>query len=530
MNWYLNLKMKTKFMVGFAITAFLTFIVGIVGIIEIRSMKGSDDLLFTESQALDVAGMMGEGFADLRSTVRDMMLETDSDKLRRFKEAYDNQHLRLSENGKRMMEFSKGVPEEEMVVNKTLKAMDEYFLYVESNVAHAMANRTAEAIEVWRDPTLVTARDAFDKALDEMKETIRNIVRKQIEANHTIAQRSTVILTIFIAIVVFASVVLGTLISNMIVNNLKKLAIDIDQVANGNLTVQSKAQYMDELGAIADSVGYMVTGLKQLVGDVSRGVDGVASGSTQLSASAEEMSSTTEEIARSADQQRNGAERMATAMAELSASIDEVSHGAKSSLSQLEVALEATHQGNAAGEATRDAMEDITQTTGRIAQAIGVIQEIANQTNLLSLNAAIEAAKAGEQGKGFAVVAEEVRKLAERSGSSAKEIAQYNIEARNSVKRGGEMVASTVELLAKIRASLDQFAIQTRESVASTEEQSKAGSEVAKQVENSVSESVTVASATSQMTATTGEIARTATELAGLASGLQSQIRKFKLV
>jgi len=122
-----------------------------------------------------------------------------------------------------------------------------------------------------------------------------------------------------------------------------------------------------------------------------------------------------------------------------------------------------------------------------------------------------------------------VRKLAERSGSSAKEIAQHNIEARTSVQHGEEMVTTTVELLEKIRTSLDKFALQTRESVTATKEQARTGTEVAKRVDTSVNEAASIASATHQMSSTTQEVARTSSELANLAQGLQQQMRRFKL-
>jgi methyl-accepting chemotaxis protein len=322
---------------------------------------------------------------------------------------------------------------------------------------------------------------------------------------------------------------LGTYISNLIVRNRKVLGVDLDRVAACDLTVEAKAETKDELGDMSTRLGHMVRELRQMVVGINQGIEGVASGATELSAASEQIEATTSEIAKSADHQRSDAESMAAAMTELSASIDEVSHSATACLTQLDAALEATSEGNSAGEATRKAMDEITQTTGRIAQAIGVIQEIATQTNLLSLNAAIEAAKAGEQGKGFAVVAEEVRKLAERSGTSAKEIAQYNIEARDSVQRGGDMVAATVEILDRIHSSLDRFAEQTRGSVSATKEQAKTGTEVAKQVEANMKDSTSIASATHEMASTTHEVSRTAHEMANLAHDLQGRIRRFRL-
>jgi methyl-accepting chemotaxis protein len=160
---------------------------------------------------------------------------------------------------------------------------------------------------------------------------------------------------------------------------------------------------------------------------------------------------------------------------------------------------------------------------------VKVIEEIANQTNLLSLNAAIEAAKAGEHGKGFSVVAEEVRKLAERSGSSAKQVALLINAAREAVEKGESTVGTTVATLEAIRAGLDEFAGQTRRVASATVEQARAGADVARQVEAGSQEAFTVATAIAQMNVANQEVARTASDLTRLSETLQQQVARFSL-
>ena len=328
------------------------------------------------------------------------------------------------------------------------------------------------------------------------------------------------------------AVLFGFAITRIYLDDLNRLLGATQLLARGDFSYEVKREGLgrkDEYGELARAYQTMITQVREMLRALAAGVQTLASSATELSASADEMAATTQSIAQITQSQRAGSEQAAAAVVELSSSIDEVSRGAQDTLKLMETALGATQRGDDAGSATREAMKGVTSTAEQIASAINVITEIANQTNLLSLNAAIEAAKAGDQGKGFAVVAEEVRKLAERSGTSAKEIAKHIQAARQAVGAGAATVDTTVDLLKQIRSSLEQFAVQTRHVASASREQSRAGAEVARRVEQSAQETTATAAATAQISATTQEISRTASDLAKVADNMQSLVQRFKL-
>ncbi|HQL47896.1 MAG TPA: methyl-accepting chemotaxis protein [Holophaga sp.] len=254
----------------------------------------------------------------------------------------------------------------------------------------------------------------------------------------------------------------------------------------------------------------------------------VADGAASLAGASHEIAATSAQLARNAEEQQLSTERMASAVVQMTASIQEVSGHVKATQRQAEEAVAATRSGAEAGEAALEAMARVEEATAKVVQAVRVIQEIARQTNLLSLNAAIEAAKAGQMGKGFAVVAEEVRKLAERSGSAAKEIATLIEASDTAVAEGRGTVTQTVEVLGGIRDHIGQVTSMALEIGAALEEQARTSNEVAQQVEEGARRASENASASTQLSATVQSLAETSDRLAATADGLQALTAQFR--
>lgn len=309
----------------------------------------------------------------------------------------------------------------------------------------------------------------------------------------------------------------------------RMLAPMVTGMERSDLTLVLAEGGEDELGAMARAFNRYNHQLREALRQFGAQSDQVASGSTELSAAAEELSATTDNLARSNESQRGRAEQLASAATELAASIEAVSAHAETSLQVSQDSAAAAQEGTQVGAQTAAAMGAVRDSTHQMVEAIRVIREIARQTNLLSLNAAIEAAKAGTMGKGFAVVAEEVRKLAERSQGAAREIEGLITRSLAAVEEGERTVGAVVTQLEGIRVQAQRTADTVQQIAQASGEQARTAEEVARIVAQVADDNARTASASTQLAATSQEVAHTASDLARISDNLRTEAGRFRV-
>jgi methyl-accepting chemotaxis protein len=418
--------------------------------------------------------------------------------------------------------------------------LEAYIKSAQTLVTLAFQDRSAAQRKLAEFGTAYHSLEAQMEALSERLETVNS--QGQTDARATVSAAERVMLLVG-AFAVIISLMLAWLIPAYIIRSLAQVGATVDSAARGDLTARITHTGDDEIGLLGKSFNTML-------GDFQNAVALIGGSATQLAAAAGQMSSITEQATHSVRQQQNEIDQVATAMNEMAATVQDVARNAEQAAQAAQQADRSAQNGaSVAGSARRE----ITGLVDEVEKSAGVIQElqaesenigmvlevirgIAEQTNLLALNAAIEAARAGEQGRGFAVVADEVRTLASRTQKSTEEIhtmiERLQSGASNAVKvmnqaRGkgqggvGEMgrVTDTLGEIARAVASINDMNTQ----IASAAEQQSA---VAEEVNRNVSN---ISQGSAQSAQGTEQTAFASMELSRLAADLQTLVARFKV-
>jgi methyl-accepting chemotaxis protein len=347
-------------------------------------------------------------------------------------------------------------------------ALTRYISSAESIIAAARTDKPGANAML---PQFLAAFEELEGRLEQVSDRIQaGAESAEKDAQHAIDSSKTRQIAIVLLAAIAAVVVAGFVIRSTM-RGIQSLLRALQPIANGQLGQPIATDREDEFGDILRSLQGMDRKLHGIVGQVRTTAESIGTSARELSQGNDDLNRRTQDQAAALEETSSSMEQMAASVKQNADSAHQANHLAAGARSKAD-------QGGAVVQRAIGAMEEINASSRRIADIIGVIDEIAFQTNLLALNAAVEAARAGEQGRGFAVVASEVRSLAQRSATAAKEIKNLIGDSVEKVKVGAQLVDESGQTISDIMGSVKKVTDIVAEIAAACEEQANGVSEV----------------------------------------------------
>ncbi|MES0491004.1 MAG: CHASE3 domain-containing protein [Leptospirales bacterium] len=491
----MKFKVGTKILLGYFSILSIMLISGVLVYFNLRSVEDNFHMVLHTDKVLRKAEQLRKSVVDMETGQRGFVITGKSNFLGPYNEGWKT-FQKISQDLKKTVDDNpKQVKRMQMIIDlidkwRTIAAEPEINKRKEVVLGKA---KMQDAIQLILNETGKHVMDELRGHFDEFIQEEASLMKVRSEETESTVTTSEILLISFTLLAFALGIGIGIYISRSILKQIggepDKIAEIVEKVASGDLTV--KVENLEQTTGIYSSIVNMIQQLSAIVSEVLANSKNLASAAQQVNATAQSMSQASNEQAASI-------EETSASLEEMEATIDQNAENARETNI---IAGKSAKEGAEGGKAVSDTVEAMKT----ISSKISIIGEISYQTNLLALNAAIEAARAGDAGKGFAVVAGEVRKLAEKSQEASDEIGKTAKESVMQAQRAGELIGNVVpsinktadlvqevtsgsqqqkESVSQMNTSVDQLNKASQSNAASAEELSGTAEELSAQAEN----------------------------------------------
>jgi methyl-accepting chemotaxis protein len=464
MNWFKNLNATPRLMSSFGVLLVLTLGISYLAISNLSKANDRMDGLYQEQLKGSIAfDNIAIDKLDIARAARDGMLNNrDAAVVAADLKALRADFVDMSSNYQTLQQLvkSKEVKVQLKTVGETLPGYEK----AAEDVAQAIgAGNVALASERLHD--MADLAGQMSKAINQACDQNEANAEQTFQANEQAYQTARSLVISVVAIALLLGIILSIVIARGFSVPLGHAVMVLERIAEGDLTVRSDVQTKDEVGRMADA-------LNRAVEKLDYALQEVAESAANASTSSQELASAAESIASGAQEQAASLEETSASLEEITAAVRQSADNANQASQLASSSKDSALQGQDVVMNAITAMSEINSASAKISDIISTIDEIAFQTNLLAVNAAVEAARAGDEGRGFAVVASEVRSLAQRSAVAAKEIKVLIQDSLKKVEAGSGLVNRSGETLQGIVGSVKRVTDIVGEIAAASGEQS----------------------------------------------------------